>query len=273
MITGTTQLYGIIGHPVGHVRVPMVFNERFERDGIDAVSLPFDSRPERFAAAVHGLQALENLRGFIVTAPHKQAMAALCDEVVGEAKLVGAVNTVRRDPDGRLIGELFDGRGFVEGLIAHGHAPAGKRIFVYGAGGAGNALAFALAGAGAAALTLNNRTVARAEDLARRVRAAYPDCDVRVGPKDARGHDIAANATCVGLSEADPQSIALEGLPTSTVIAEVIMKPERTALIRAADGLGHPTQQGRHMLEFQMDLMFDFMRVGPGRPRGPGGVR
>jgi shikimate dehydrogenase len=251
MITGKTQLYGIIGHPIGHVRVPMVFNERFERDGIDAVSLPLDSRPENFAAAVRGLQALENLRGFIVTAPHKQAMVALCDEVVGEAKLVGAVNTVRREADGRLVGELFDGLGFVRG----------RRVFLYGAGGAGNALAFALAGAGAAALTLHNRTAARAEDLARRLHAAYPRCDVKVGPKDASGHDIAANATSVGLAEADPPSFALDGVSTDTVIAEVIMKPERTTLIRTADALGHPTQQGRHMLDLQMDLMFEFMGV------------
>lgn len=258
MITGSTQLYGIIGHPIGHVRVPMVFNERFEREGIDAVSLPFDSTPERFATAVRGLQALENLRGFVVTAPHKQAMVALCDEVVGEARLVGAVNTVRRDPDGRLIGELFDGRGFVEGLIAHGHSPAGKRVFLFGAGGAGNALAFALARAGAAAITIHNRTTARAEDLAARVRAAYPACDVRAGPKDPSGHDIAANATSVGLSEDDPQSFSFDGLPAGTLIAEVIMKPERTLLIRNADARGYPTQQGKHMLDYQMDLMFDF---------------
>jgi shikimate dehydrogenase len=262
MITGTTKLYGIIGHPIGHVRVPMVFNERFAREGIDAVSLPFDSSVERFADAVRGLRALENVRGFIVTAPHKQAMVALCDEVVGEAALVGAVNTVRRDPDGRLIGDLFDGRGFVEGLLAHGRSPAGKRVFLYGAGGAGNALAFALARAGAAALTIHNRTVARAEELAARVRAAYPACDARAGAKEPRGHDIVANATSVGLADSDPQSIALDGLPLTTVITEVIMKPERTALIRAADALGYPTQQGKHMLDYQMDLMFDFMQVG-----------
>jgi shikimate dehydrogenase len=262
MITGTTQLYGIIGHPIAHVRVPMVFNERFKRDGIDAVALPFDSAPEHFEAAVRGLQALENVRGFVVTAPHKQAMVALCDEVVGEARLVGAVNTVRREADGRLVGELFDGRGFVEGLLAHGHPLQGKRVFLFGAGGAGNALAFAIARAGAAAITVHNRTASRAQDLVARVRAEYPACDVRVGAKEPSGHDIAVNATCVGLSAQDPQSFPLDGLPRSMVIAEVIMKPERTALIQAAHALGHPTQQGRYMLDYQMDLMFDFFHAG-----------
>ncbi len=265
MITGKTRLYGIIGHPVGHVRVPMSFNDRFAREGIDGVSLPFDATPERFTAAVRGLQALENLGGFVVTAPHKQAMVALCDEVVGEAALVGAVNTVRRDPDGRLVGDLFDGRGFVQGLLAHGHPVAGKRVFLCGAGGAGNAVAFALARAGVASITIHNRTESRAQDLAQRVAAAYPACETRVGPKDPRGFDIAANATSVGLAEGE-QSFDVSGLTPSTLVAEVIMKPEKTALILAAEARGCPAQQGKHMLDYQMDLIFDFMRIPSAGP-------
>ncbi|MBS0447215.1 MAG: shikimate dehydrogenase [Proteobacteria bacterium] len=260
MITGTTRLYGIIGHPIGHVRVPMTFNARFERDGIDAVSLPFDATPERFSAAIRGLQALENLGGFVVTAPHKQAMVALCDEVVGEARLVGAVNTVRRDPDSRLVGELFDGHGFVRGLQAAGRDLAGKRIFLFGAGGAGHAVGFALARAGVGALTIHNRTTSKADDLARRIQAAYPGCRVEVAAKDPRGCDIVVNATSVGLHD-DDQSIDVGGLAPSTLVAEVIMKPEKTALLRAAEARGLAIQQGRHMLDCQMDLMFDFMRI------------
>jgi len=261
MISGTTRLFGIIGHPVGHVRVPTTFNERFARDGIDAVSLPFDAAPEQFTAAVRGLQALRNLGGFVVTAPHKQAMVALCDEVVGEAALVGAVNTVRRDADGRLVGELFDGSGFVRGLLAHGHSVAGKTVFLNGAGGAGNAVAFALARAGVAAITIHNRTESRAADLVRRVGAAYPACRVQLGPKDARGFDIAANATSVGLAEGE-LSFDVSQLTAATLVTEVIMKPEKTALILAAEAHGCPAQQGRYMLDYQMDLIFDFMHIG-----------
>jgi len=262
MITGKTRLYGIIGHPIGHVRAPMAFNERFARDGIDAVSLPLDATPERLDDAVRGLRALDNLGGFVVTAPHKQAMVALCDQVVGEAKRVGAVNTVRRDPDGTLIGELFDGQGFVRGLLAHGHVLAGKRVFLNGAGGAGNALAFALARAGVAAITVHNRTAARALDLVQRLARAYPQCAVAVGPKDARGFDLAANATSVGLQDGE-LSFDVGALAPSTLVAEVIMKPEKTALILAAEARGCPTQQGKHMLDCQMDLMFEFMQIGP----------
>ena len=260
MISGKTRLFGIIGHPMGHVRVPTSFNERFARDRIDAVSVPFDAPPQRFAEAIRGLRSLENLGGFVVTAPHKQAMAALCDELAGEARLVGAVNTVRREPGGRLVGELFDGQGFVRGLLAHGHALAGKRVFLNGAGGAGHAVAFALARAGVAAITVHNRTRSRATSLVQRLARAYPQCAVAPGPKDARGFDIAVNATSVGLDSGEPSFDASELAP-STLVAEVIMKPEKTALILAAEARGCPAQQGRHMLDHQMDLMFDFMRI------------
>jgi len=262
MITGSTRLYAIVGDPVAHVRTPMVFNARFDREGIDAACVPIQFRPERLRDGIAGLKALDNLDGFIVTAPHKQAMVELCDEVVGEGRLVGAVNTIRREADGRLVADLFDGRGFVEGLRAHGTDPEGKRVFMVGAGGAGNALAFALARAKVAAITLHNRTVAKAQNLVQRLRAAYPHCDIRVGPKDARGHDIAVNATSVGLAPGDPPSFDVSALPVSTLVAEVIMIPEKTPLLAAALDRGCPVHYGRHMLDYQVDLMFDFMRVG-----------
>jgi shikimate dehydrogenase len=203
--------------------------------------------------------------GFIVTAPHKRAAVPLCDEVVGEGRLVGAINTVRRESDGRLVGDLFDGSGFVEGLRGVGWDPARRRIFLMGAGGAGNALAFALARAGVAALTLHNRTAAKAEDLAGRVKAAYPACDVRTGPRDARGHDIAVNATSVGLAPGDPPPFDVAMLPPSTLVAEVIMIPELTPLLAAARARGLQVQFGRHMLDCQVELMFRFL--GRGHPR------
>jgi shikimate dehydrogenase len=263
MITGKTRLCGIVGHPIGHVRVPTAFNARFERDGIDAVSVPLHARPENLAEWVLGFRALENLDGFVVTAPHKKAMAQLCDQLVGEAALVGAVNVVRREAGGRLVGDLFDGRGFVAGLLAQGHQLAGKRVFVTGAGGAGNAVTFALARAGVAAITLHNRTRDRAADLAARLRNAYPDCTVQVGRNDASGHDIAINTTTLGLESSDAMPFEVEHLPRAMLIAEVIMKPERTPLIERARALGHPTQEGKHMLDCQVDLIFEFLGLHP----------
>ena len=267
MITGTTRLFAIVGDPIAHVRVPMVFNEVFARESIDAACVPIHVRAPGLEAAMRGLAAMENVTGFIVTAPHKHAMMKICDEVVGEARLVGAVNTVRREADGRLIGELFDGRGFVEGLKAKGHAVAARRVFVNGAGGAGNAVTFALARAGVAAITIHNRTQSRAEDLAARLRHAYPACEIAVGPRDPRGHDIAVNATSVGLARDDPPSFDPTLLPSTTLVAEVIMKPELTPLLAAAQAHGNPIHHGRHMLDYQLEPIFEFLRARA--PAGP----
>jgi shikimate dehydrogenase len=260
-VSGKARLYAIVGDPIAHVRVPAVFNARFAERGLDAACVPLHVSAAGFAAAVAGLRALQNLDGFVVTAPHKHAIVALCDEVVGEGRLVGAVNAVRRAPDGRLVGDLFDGQGFVAGLRAAGHAPQGKRVFVAGAGGAASAVAFALARAGVAAITIHNRTAPRAEALARKLQAAYPSCDVRAGGADPAGHDLAVNATSVGLEPGDPLPIDVSRLAPATVVAEVLMKPEKTPLLVAAERRGCPIHLGRHMLDRQVDLMFEFFAV------------
>lgn len=257
-ITGNARLYAIVGDPVAHVRVPAVFNARFAERGTDAACVPLHVTAAGLAAAIGGLRALRNLDGFVVTAPHKHAMAALCDEVIGEGRLVGAVNAVRRTAAGRLVGDLFDGQGFVAGLRAAGHPPLGKRAFVAGAGGAASAVCFALAGAGVAAITIHNRTASRAEALARKLRAAHPACDARAGAADPAGHDLAVNATSVGLEPGDPLPFDVSALARTTVVAEVLMKPERTPLLVAAERHGCPIHLGRHMLDRQVDLMFEF---------------
>jgi len=91
---------------------------------------------------------------------------------------------------------------------------------------------------------------------------AVSTCAVTVGPKDPHGFDIAANATSVGLKD-NELSFDVGALAPSALVAEVIMKPEKTALILAAEARGCPTQQGKHMLDYQMDLMFEFMQIGP----------
>merc|ERR1711960_7577 len=119
---------------------------------------------------------MRNFGGFIATVPHKSAMLELCDRIEGDGARIGAVNCVRRDPDGRMIGAMLDGIGFVEGVRRAGIAPEGQRVLLAGAGGAASAIAFALAEAGVAALTILNRTASKADDLAQRVSAAYPGC-------------------------------------------------------------------------------------------------
>ncbi len=263
MVAGHARLYAIIGDPIAHVRTPLVFNAFFEAHGMDAVCVPLHIRPQDLDAAIAGLRGIANLDGFIVTAPHKARLAALVDHLEGDGALVGAVNTVRRSADGRLSGTMLDGHGFVTGLARAGHAVAGRSVYLAGAGGAASALAFALAGAGIARLTVFNRTPERAEALLVRLKAAYPQLETALGSRDPRGHDLAVNATPLGLEPDDPFSFDIDTLSPATLVAEVLMKPETTALLIAAAARGCPIHQGKHMLDGQRDLMMAYFGLRP----------
>ncbi len=267
MITGTTRLYAIIGDPIAHVRTPMAFNECFSARNIDAVCVPVQIGRNDLPRGWAGLKSMINLDGFIVTAPHKAEAAALCDKLEGDGVHTRVVNAIRRGPDGSFSGTLLDGRGFVSGLIKQGHQVQGRRFYMAGAGGAGTALAYALADAGAAALTIHNRTRSRAEKLVADVGAAYPDIEVRVGTADASRHDIVVNATSLGLKPDDGHAFDLASADPAVLVAEVVMKPDMTPLLIAAEKRGHAIHFGIHMLESQLGLMMQFFGLDSPKTR------
>jgi shikimate dehydrogenase len=259
MITGRTLIYGIIADPIAQVRTPEVLNRFFAERQVDAVVVPLHLAAADLAAAWPAFRRLRNLGGLIVTVPHKAAVLDLCDEIGEAARLVGAANAVRREADGRMVCEMFDGRGFLGGLRAEGIDPAGRRVLLAGAGGAARAIAFALAGAGCARLTVANRTASKAEDLADRVRRAFPGCEAVAAPADPSGHDLIVNATSLGLRPDDPLPLDVERLRPEMTVAEVVMKPEQTALLAAAKVRGCRLHLGRHMLDAQVRLLADFL--------------
>ena len=124
-ITGHTRLFGILADPIAHVKTPQVMAEVFARHGVDGVLVPMHVAPDGLRQALDGLRMMRNFGGFIATVPHKPAMLGLCDAVEGDAARIGAVNCVRRDDDGRMIGAMLDGIGFVAGLRQAGIDPGG----------------------------------------------------------------------------------------------------------------------------------------------------
>jgi len=258
-ITGKTRVYGCIADPIDHVRAPIVFNPIFESRGIDAVMVPVHVAPDRLEAAVAGFKAQLNFGGMAVTVPHKLRLMELCDEVGRQGRLVGAVNAVKFDTDRRMIGDNFDGAGFVAGMRAEGHEVSGRAVLQLGAGGAGRAIAFALADAGVSRLVIHNRTRSKAEELAAAVSAAYPDIPVSVGAAEPDGCEIVVNTTSAGLHDGDPLPIDESLLTPDLLIAEIIMIPERTKLLEAAQAKGCRIQYGRHMLDHQIALIGEFM--------------
>src|SRR5918996_2931257 len=143
--SGKTHLWAILAHPVAHVRAPEFMNPLIERAGRDAFLVPFHILPEDLEATVRHLLRVRNLRAFIITIPHKPEMARLCAELGPNARLTGTANTVRIEEDGRLVGDMYDGVGFVSAAKAGGLPPADKRVLLVGAGGGRRAVALPLA--------------------------------------------------------------------------------------------------------------------------------
>ncbi|XDZ66801.1 shikimate dehydrogenase [Alphaproteobacteria bacterium LSUCC0684] len=264
-ITGTTRVFGVIADPIAHVRAPMVFNPVFAERGVDAVLVPLHIPEGKLEETIRVLAAMPNMGGVCVTIPHKMALARLCDELGTAAEITGAVNAVRFD-GGRLIGDNFDGAGFVAGCLGEGIEIRDRKILMLGAGGAARAVAAALAENEIAHLTVANRSIDRAEDLTARLRQYFPDLSVEVmkleaGGPDLAGMDMVINTTSLGLHAGDALPCGLDSAGPQTVIADIIMIPPITPWMIEAHKKGLKTHPGRHMLDYQRDLMFRFLKM------------
>jgi shikimate dehydrogenase len=256
--TGKTHLYAILAHPVAHVRAAEFYNPVFQARGVDAFLVPLHVLPEDLAEVVPRLKKLRNLRGLLLTIPHKEAMVRLCDELGANGRLVGAVNTVRFATDGRTVGDMFDGTGLVQGALASDITLKGRKVLLVGTGGAGRAIAFALAQEGVRSLTLANRTASRAEALAADLAKGVPGVRVEVGPPDPSGHEVIINATSLGLHEADPLPVDPNLLTPAMDVLEIIAAVEVTPLRRAATDIGCRTMGGRAMVDHQIEAQLRF---------------
>lgn len=262
-IAGDTRLYAIVGDPIAQARSPALFNRLFAELGANAVLVPMQVPASRLAAAIAGLKAIGNLDGIVVTVPHKVALCEAVDALGPAARRVGALNCMRPLPDGRWEGEMFDGEGFVAGLLRQGQPPAGLRVFQAGCGGAGKAVAHALAAAGVAALDLIDVDPARQRGLVAELRGLHPRLEVREGDAPRADHDLLVNATPCGMAASDPLPFGLDDVGPRAVVADLIMKPERTPLLQAAEARGHRIHLGRHLLESQAMLIARFFGVAP----------
>ncbi len=150
MISGTTQLIAHLGYPTESFKAPMIYNPWFEKRGIDAVVVPMGVKPGDYAGTLAALARVTNLRGALVTMPHKVTTLSLADEITPTARIAGACNALLLRPDGTWLGDQFDGSGFVRGLLRKGRTLRGARVIVSGAGGVGSAIAASLAAEGVA---------------------------------------------------------------------------------------------------------------------------
>ena len=258
MINGNTELIAHIGYPTFAFKAPMIYNPYFAQAGIDAIVVPMGCKPDDYPAFLRAVFSLTNIRGALITMPHKVTTVGLLDEVSPTALIAGACNAVRRSEDGRLVGDMFDGAGFVRGVQRKGLQLTGIRALVVGCGGVGSAIAASLAAAGIGAIHLFDAHAASAEGLADRLRQHYPALQVVVGSNDPAACDLVVNATPMGMNDGDPLPMDVSRIAPSAFVGEVVMKQEMTAFLRAAQARGCSVQVGSDMLFEQIPAYLEF---------------
>ena len=266
MISGQTTLIAHLGYPTETFKAPMIYNPYFEKAGIDAVVMPMGVKAEDYAQVLKALFRLTNIHGALVTMPHKVTTVALLDEVTPTVQIAGACNAILRRPDGSLLGDMFDGTGFVRGVERKGRQLKGAKALVVGSGGVGSAIAASLAAAGIAAIGLFDASSAAAESLGERLSEHFPKLKVETGSKEPEGYDVVVNATPLGMKEGDPLPIDVARVAPTAFVGEVVMKQEMTPFLRAAKARGCAVQVGTDMLFEQIPAYLEFFGFGTTTP-------
>jgi len=261
LINGHTEVIAHIGFPTHAFKAPMIYNPYFEQQGINALVVPMGCKAEDYPVFLRAIFKLSNIRGALITMPHKVSTLSLVDEVLPAAAIAGACNAVRLGPQGQLQGDMFDGEGFVRGVLRKGFKLQGTRVLVAGAGGVGSAIAAALAAAGVAAISLFDVNAAAAAALAGRLRAHYPALQVHTGSNDPAGHVLVVNATPMGMNEGDPLPLDVSRIAPGTFVGEVVMRTEMTAFLNAALQRGCPVQIGSDMLFEQIPAYLEYFNL------------
>jgi shikimate dehydrogenase len=262
MIDGRTGIIAHIGYPTESFKSSMIYNPFFAQRKINASVVPMGCKSEDYAAFLKLVFKLSNVHGALITMPHKVTTLALVDEASVSARIAGACNAVRLDQRGVMIGDMFDGEGFVRGLLGKGRTVKGASAFVAGSGGVGSAIAASLAKAGASRLGLYDAFPQAMNGLSERLKAHYPNLEVVTGTADPAGYDIVVNATPLGMKKDDPLPMNVERISPSAFVGEVVMKEEITPFLAAAKARGCDYQVGTDMLFEQIPAYLEFFGFG-----------
>lgn len=266
MISGRTTLIAHLGYPTESFTAPLIYNPWFEHKGTDAVVVPMGVRADDYPAFLRPLFRLSNIRGALVTMPHKVTTVALLDQVSLAVKIAGSCNAILRRDDGSLYGDMFDGEGFTRGAIRKGFDFVGAACLVVGAGGVGSAIAAAIAAQRPRSITLFDTRRGAAEALILRLRRHYPHLPAQFGSNDPAGYDLVVNATPLGMQPTDPLPFDPERIAPDTFVGEVVLSAEMTPLLRAAAARGCRYQLGTDMLFEQIPAYLEFFGYGETTP-------
>ena len=258
MVDGNTILIAHLGYPTTTFKAPMIYNPYFRSAGINAAVMTMGVTSENYADVLRPLFKLTNIRGALVTMPHKVTTVQLLDDVTTAVRVSGSCNAILKRPDGSLLGDMFDGEGFVRAVRRKGFVPAGKNILVVGSGGVGSAIAASFAAANAAVIALHDASSEAMSSLANRLRTHYPKLSVIPGTDDPAGYDLVVNATPLGMNVGDPMPMDVTRISQTTFVGDVVMKQEMTPFLVAAKNRGCEIQVGIDMLFEQIPAYLEF---------------
>jgi shikimate dehydrogenase len=266
MISGKTTLIAHIGYPTEAFKAPLIYNPWFEKHGIDAMVVPMGVKAEDYPTSLRSIFRFTNIRGALITMPHKVTTVELVDECSTTAKIAGSANAILKRADGTLLGDMFDGTGFTRGLRRKGFVFEGAKCLVIGTGGVGSAIAASLAADGVSSIALFDTHVTSAAGLAGRLAMHYPRMDVRIVPADPAGFDLVVNCTPLGMKADDPLPFDVSRLESQTFVGEVVMRTEITPLLKAAQERGCRFSVGTDMLFEMIPAYLEFFGFGTSTP-------
>lgn len=242
---------GNFGCPVWENPTEEMVQAAFDHHGLNFRYNTTEVPADNLAKAFEGVKAM-GYKGFNCTIPHKVAIIEHLDGLGESARIMGAVNCVV-ERNGQYIGENTDGKGFLESLQGIVE-PAGKRIVLFGAGGAARAVSVELALAGASWITIVNRTSKRGKDLVKLLNQKT-DTSANFAPWDgdytvSLGTDLVINCTSIGLFPRldDRLPINVNSFKPSMVVADVIPNPPKTRFLTEAASKGCTVIDGLEML-------------------------
>ena len=263
-ITGSTIIVGIVGTPIIQVKMPGLVNPVFDANGRDFVHIPIDVKPQGLKAFVEMMRNWVNFRGVVVTVPYKQSLVPYLDRLTDRARVLNAVNVIRRNDDGTLDGDAQDGVGFVAALTSKRVKLGGKRVAVIGSGGVATAIAYSLCEAGVSDISIRDLDNTKQDLLILTLRKAFPNTNVSAGVQSVVGLDVLVNATPVGMN-GDPNlplpKEVLDKLAPTTAVADVVTMPSMTPFLTLAKERGCLIQQGVDMAAAQLETLHAFMNV------------
>ncbi|MDM5351847.1 shikimate dehydrogenase [Lysinibacillus sp. RSDA_15] len=249
--------FAVIGDPIEHSKSPAMHNAWFEEMSVEATYIPLHVSSEQLGAAVAGLKTL-GASGWNVTIPHKTAIIPYLDELDELAQKMGAVNTVVRTTEGKLIGYNTDGVGFVRSLEeAVGSSHKDKPVLLVGAGGAARGIAFAMQQQGYSDLTMTNRTVANAQAIVDEMGIGRA-ISLKEAEETLAHFSIIVQMTSAGLATGNfSMPFSLNRLAKGAIVADIVYNPLMTPFLQAAEEKGATIVTGLGMFVHQGAIAFE----------------